>query len=76
MPDTVDELRYAAAKATRLLLEDARHEPDVRRVLAAVLNRLGHANIVDWADADPQAVIDFQEGLGDVDTPAGYRGMQ
>lgn len=57
------EVRKEAARCARLLLEASRAIPDVREMLMAICGRLGHANVVELADVEPQAVIELMEAV-------------
>lgn len=63
MPDTVDELRLEAAKAARRIAELARVHDDVRVATTSLRVRYGGGTLFDIAETEPQAVIDFAEGI-------------
>lgn len=58
-----DDVRKAAALAARKLLEAARQVPDVREMMVAICGRHGYPNVVELADAEPEAVIELWEAV-------------
>lgn len=61
-------VRKEAARCARMLLEASRRHDvgggsDVREMLMLICSRYGHANVIELADAEPQAVIELWEAV-------------
>lgn len=63
MVESVDELRLEAAKAARRIADMARLHDDVRVASTTLRVRYGGGTLFDIAETQPQAVIDFAEGI-------------